>query len=242
MAQAEIDELAAGARGELVAHGDGDHRFAGPRERSEARRDVDAVAVECHVVGQDVGRMNPNTQQHAISDGDTFGQLGRAAMQRSRTLDGVARVCEGNHETIAQPLQQVALVPGNRFVRRLEEQVTNTPRSGQFVPLHQPDRFDDVREEDGPGGVMQQVGGRLAALRHIACSAHCGYIPANLREAPDNAHFPLFWRFVFEIFGAEYHAVGGRSRRLAAACRNEAITASRRGLCTPRVRKRTPAP
>ena len=65
--------------------------------------------------------MDPDVQQHAIGEGNTLGELARAAVQCLGAFGGPARVGEGDHEAVAQPLQQLAPVAGNDLGRSLEQ-------------------------------------------------------------------------------------------------------------------------
>jgi len=105
-------------------------------------------------------------------------------MQRARARGGIARMREVEHEAVAQPLQQMSVVSRNDLFGGLEEQAAHASRRCNLVSLYEADRLDDIREDDGPGGVIQRIDVALADMRWVAGSCH-GVVQAHATERKD---------------------------------------------------------
>jgi len=81
-------------------------------------------------------------------------------------------MAEVEHEPVAEPLQQVSVIRWDDFFRCLEQEPAHPARGGELVPLHQPNRFDHVREDHRPCGVVQRIGGRVFGGALIALRTH----------------------------------------------------------------------
>jgi hypothetical protein len=90
---------------------------AGLRERLEARRDVDAVAIDITALADDIAKIDADAEQDASVFREARICIGKLALQFDSSLDRVHRAREFDQDTVAHNLHDAAPM---RFDCRLE--------------------------------------------------------------------------------------------------------------------------
>ncbi len=117
---------------------------AGLGQRFQPRRDVDPVAVDVAVLGDDVAQIEADPENEAAFLGLTRFVLGQLVLPGHRAGEPVDRACKLDQQTVAEQLDHPSVVFRDQWLEKFLAERGEAPQRALLVRRHQPAVADDV--------------------------------------------------------------------------------------------------